>query len=136
MEVPVLAYAATAVPATLDGAGVLYQTKDPRHVAALMDGILSNCQLQEAIVRGQLGAVQRLKSKDFAGTLMGFVESILNSPRAPSPHVAVDFWQQFDAAEKLEALRLYRPSAYKALPDVSIHHGQLTIDKDNLDEAL
>jgi glycosyltransferase involved in cell wall biosynthesis len=135
MEVPVLAYAATAVPATLDGAGVLYQTKDPRHVAALMDGILSNCHLQEAIVRGQLDALQRLKSKDFAGTLVGFVESILKSPRAPRPRVAVDFWQQFDVAEKLEALRLYRPAAYKALPDESIHHAQLAIDKDNLDEA-
>jgi L-malate glycosyltransferase len=136
MEVPVLAYAATAVPATMDGAGVLYQIKDPRHVAALMDGILSNCQLQEAIIGGQLGALQRLRSKDFAGTLMGFVESILNSPRAPRPHVAVDFWQQFDAAEKLEALRLYRPSAYKALPDESIHNLQLAIDKENVDDAL
>ena len=43
MEVPVLAYAATAVPATMDGAGVLYDSKDPMHVAALMDAIVSNC---------------------------------------------------------------------------------------------
>ena len=58
MEVPVLAYAATAVPATMDGAGVLYDKKDPRHVAALMDAIVSNAPLQEAIVRGQLDAVR------------------------------------------------------------------------------
>ncbi len=33
-QVPVLAYAATAVPSTMDGAGVLYDRKDPVHVAA------------------------------------------------------------------------------------------------------
>ena len=36
-RVPVLAYAATAVPATMDGGGVLYDTKDPFDVARLMD---------------------------------------------------------------------------------------------------
>ncbi len=116
MEVPVLAYAATAVPATMDGAGVLYDDKDPRHVAALMDAVVTNTALQEAIVDGQLDAVGRLQAKDFAGTLLGFVDHILGSPRAGQPHVAFDFWQQFDAAEELEELRLYRPAIYKALP--------------------
>ncbi len=35
MGVPVLAYAATAVPSTMDGAGVLYTDKNPMHVAGL-----------------------------------------------------------------------------------------------------
>ena len=116
-QVPVLAYAATAVPATMDGAGVLFDDKDPPHVAALMDAILSDPALQDAIVDGQLAAVERLQAKDFAGTLLGFVERILAAPRAPAPRVAFDFWHQFDAAEELEELRLYRPSIYKALPE-------------------
>ena len=37
-------------------------------------------------------------------------------PRAPAPHVAFDFWEQFDAAQELEELRLYRPAIYQALP--------------------
>jgi glycosyltransferase involved in cell wall biosynthesis len=117
MEVPVLAYAATAVPATMDGAGVLYDDKDPAYVAALIDAVVSNCQVQEAIVAGQLEAVRRLQCKDFAATLLGFVDEILAAPRAAMPRVAFDFWQQFDAAEELEALRLYRPAIYKALPE-------------------
>jgi glycosyltransferase involved in cell wall biosynthesis len=117
MEVPVIAYAATAVPATMDGAGVLYDDKDPVHVAALIDAVVSNCPVQEAIVAGQLEAVRRLRSKDFAGTLLGFVDEILAAPRAPMPRVAFDFWRQFDAAEELEELRLYRPAIYKALPE-------------------
>jgi L-malate glycosyltransferase len=135
-EVPVLAYAATAVPATMDGAGVLYDTKDPIHVAALMDTIVSNCSLQEAIVKGQLDAIRRLRAKDFAGTLLGFVRSILDSPRALKPQVASDFWSQFDAAETLEELRLYRPSIYKALPDEPHHSSYSTLHLSNDDEGL
>jgi glycosyltransferase involved in cell wall biosynthesis len=115
-QVPVLAYAATAVPHTMDGAGVLFDDKDPRHVAALMDAILSDPTLQDAIVEGQTAAVGRLQAKDFRGTLLGFVERILASPRAAAPKVAADFWHQFDAAEALEELRQVRPSLYKALP--------------------
>jgi len=115
-QVPVLAYAATAVPSTMDGAGVLFDDKDPVHVATLMDAVASNTALQDQIVDGQLAAVDRLRSKDFAGTLLGFVEAILSKPRAPEPHVAFDFWGQFDAAQELEELRLYRPAIYQALP--------------------
>ncbi|HUR34755.1 MAG TPA: glycosyltransferase [Vicinamibacterales bacterium] len=116
-EVPVLAYAATAVPATMDGGGVLFDTKDPATVAALMDGILSNVALQDAIVEKQLDAVDRLQAKDFDRTLLGFVDQILAAPRAGAPRVAFDFWQQFDALEQLEEVRRYRPSAFFALPE-------------------
>ena len=115
-QVPVLAYAATAVPSTMDGAGVLFEDRDPIHVATLMDEVISNADLQDQIVDGQLAAVDRLRSKDFAGTLLGFVDRILASPRAAAPHVAFDFWGQFDAALELEELRLYRPAIYQALP--------------------
>ncbi|HEX3646732.1 MAG TPA: glycosyltransferase [Vicinamibacterales bacterium] len=115
-QVPVLAFAATAVPSTMDGAGILFEDRDPIQVAALIDAIISNATLQDQIVDGQLAAVARLQSKDFAGTLLGFVDRILSSPRAPAPHVAFDFWGQFDAAQELEELRLYRPAIYQALP--------------------
>jgi glycosyltransferase involved in cell wall biosynthesis len=116
-QVPVLAYAATAVPATMDGAGVLYDTKDPHHVAALMDAILSDTALQDAIVDGQLDAIDRLRGRDFEGTLLGFVSDILAAERTGHPKVAFDFWQQFDAGERLEEIRKFRPSAFKALPE-------------------
>jgi len=116
-QVPVLAYAATAVPSTMDGGGVLYEDKHPGHVAALMDAILSDPELQDRIVDGQLAAVDRLQSKDFAGTLLHFVDRILSGPRQGAPRVAFDFWRQFDETQALEEVRLDRPSAYKALPE-------------------
>ena len=115
-EVPVLAYAATAVPATMDGAGVLFTEKDPEVVAALMDALISNHALRDTVIDRQLAAVDRLRAQDFDGTLLRLIDGILASPRARRPHVAADFWQQFDAAEELEELRLDRPSLYKALP--------------------
>ena len=115
-QIPVLAYSAAAVPATMDGAGVLYNDKDPSHVAALMDAVVSNSEVQDALVCGQLAAIGRLRAKDFAGTLLGLVDGILSGPRSPAPRVTFDFWYQFDAAEALEELRLDRPSIYKVLP--------------------
>ena len=117
MEVPVLAYAAAAVPSTMDGAGVLYENRHPLEVARLMDAIVSDTALQDAIVDGQLAAVDRLRAKDFSGTLLGLIDRILAAPRAPRPRVAFDFWERFDAAQDLEELRKFRPSLYKALPD-------------------
>jgi glycosyltransferase involved in cell wall biosynthesis len=117
MEVPVLAYAATAVPATMDGAGVLFENRDPEHVATVMDAIVSDRRLRDDIIDGQLAAVDRLRAKDFAGTLLKFILQILACPRTAAPRVAFDFWNQFDRAQELEELRLYRPSVYRALPE-------------------
>jgi L-malate glycosyltransferase len=125
-QVPVLAYAATAVPSTMDGAGVLFEDRNPIHVAALMDEIVSNASLQDQIVDDQLAAVDRLRSKDFAGTLLGFVDRMLASPRAAAPHVTFDFWGQFDAAQELEELRMYRPAIYQALPESTTDNLQVT----------
>ncbi|MEE2637434.1 MAG: glycosyltransferase family 4 protein [Acidobacteriota bacterium] len=115
-RVPVIAYAATAVPATMDGAGVLYDNKDPRHVAAVMHTVLSEPRLQEEIVRSQDAALDRLMAQDFAGILTGAIEQVQRSERRPPVSVRWDFWSRFDEWEHLEELRLYRPSAYKALP--------------------
>jgi glycosyltransferase involved in cell wall biosynthesis len=116
MQIPVVAFAAAAVPATMDGAGVLFDDKDPSGVAALIDAVVSNTAVQEAVIRGQLAAVDRLRAKDFAGTLLRLVDQIRSGPRAAAPRVTFDFWHQFDAAEALEELRLDRPSIYRALP--------------------
>ena len=97
---------------------MLFADKDPQHVAALIDAVVSDCRLRRTIIDGQLGAVDRLRAKDFVGTLLRFVNQISCSPRARPPRIAFDFWQQFDAAERLEELRLFRPSIYKALPEV------------------
>jgi L-malate glycosyltransferase len=116
MRVPVVAYAATAVPATMDGGGVLYENRDPGHVAALIDGVLADSQLTDDILSSQDAALDRLLAKDFDGTLLQFVHQIATAPRVGSPHVAFDFWDQLRAYERLEELKMYRPGVFKGLP--------------------
>jgi L-malate glycosyltransferase len=115
-RVPVLAYAATAVPATMDGGGVLYATRDPFDVARLMAAILDDPALLDAVVNSQDAALARLRAKDFDGTLLRFVDQLRNAPPRQAPEVAWDFWAQFDQAERLEELRQFRPAIYRALP--------------------
>ena len=48
-RIPVLAFASTAVPATMDGGGVLYDTTDPLEIARLMEAVLDNPELEEGV---------------------------------------------------------------------------------------
>ena len=114
--IPVVAFAATAVPDTMDGGGVLYDRKDPGHVASIMHGILSETTLLDEIVRSQDAALARLMQKDFGGTLLGFVDRVRRSPRIDPPLLTPDFWRQYESLEELEELRRHRPAAYLALP--------------------
>jgi glycosyltransferase involved in cell wall biosynthesis len=115
-QVPVVAYAATAVPATMDGGGVLYTTKDPFAIARLMDAVLDNPDVEDAVIASQDAALARLRRRDFAGTLLRYVEQVLATPARPAPEVPYDFWPMFDQAERLEELRQFRPAVYRALP--------------------
>ena len=115
-RVPVIARAATAVPATMDGAGILYDDRDPEVVAALIDAVVSNPSLYDRILDEQDAALARLRARDFAGTLLRFVDQVCRAPRLPAWNVMWNFWQQFDMDERLEALRTDRPAIYQALP--------------------
>jgi len=115
-RIPVVALAATAVPATMDGGGVLYSRPEPRRVASILDQILSSRDLEDEILCRQDAALDRLIGRDFAGRIVQFVREVLVSPRTATPHVSPDFWQQFTLAEELESIRDSRPGAFRALP--------------------
>lgn len=115
-RVPVLAYAATAVPATMDGGGVLFGTRDPVEVASLMQAILSDEAREDVILTAQDAALERLLARDFRATALRLVRRALELPRRPPVAVAPDFWRQFRLAEELEAIHETRPSAFHALP--------------------
>ena len=114
--VPVLAYASTAVPATMDGGGVLYDTTDPFEIARLMEAVLDDPAIEDAILQSQDAALARLLARDFAGTLLRFVEEVIAGPPRPAPAVTWDFWAQFEQFERFEELRQFRPALFQALP--------------------
>ena len=53
MDVPVLAYAAAAVPETLDGAGVTFAPKDLEQAAELLGGLIYDEPFREGVIAGQ-----------------------------------------------------------------------------------
>jgi hypothetical protein len=114
--VPVVAYRSTAIPATMDGGGILHDSKDPIYVASLLDALTSDARIEDAVVQSQDAALQRLLGKDFGGTLLRYVADTLGLPPRQAPEVAWDFWQQFDQFERFEELRQFRPALYRALP--------------------
>ena len=116
-RIPVVAYAATAVPDTMDGGGVLYDCKDPRHVASLIHTVVSESALYDEVLGAQDAALDRLRRKDFAATLSGFIEQVQRGPRPAPPRVSPEFWRQFELSEALEEVRQHRPSAFEALPE-------------------
>jgi glycosyltransferase involved in cell wall biosynthesis len=116
-EIPVVAYASTAVPSTMDGAGVLYTTKEPLEVAGLVDALVDDEALCERVLRAQDAALERLRAKDFDGTLLRYVEAVLASPKKPAPRISWDFWDQLKRAEELYELQQYRPAIFRALPE-------------------
>jgi glycosyltransferase involved in cell wall biosynthesis len=115
-RLPVVAYAATAIPDTMDGAGVLYEDRDPSHVAALIDAVLDDSGLCDRIVDAQEAALERFRGRDFAGTLLQFVERAFATPRRGTAEVAFDFWDRFARYERLKELQQYRPAIFRALP--------------------
>jgi glycosyltransferase involved in cell wall biosynthesis len=115
-RVPVMAYAATAVPATMDGGGVLYDSTEPRRVAALMHATLGNVAREDTLLASQDAALARLLARDFPGLVKDFVGQALAGPRLPPAAVDPDFWRQFKLADELEVIRQSRPAAFRALP--------------------
>jgi len=101
----------------MDGGGVLYDTTDPFEIARLMEAVLDDPALEETILQSQDAALARLLARDFAGTLLRFVEEIIAGPPRQAPAVTWDFWAQFEQFERFEELRQFRPAVFQALPE-------------------
>jgi glycosyltransferase involved in cell wall biosynthesis len=61
MDVPVLAYAAGAVPETLGGAGVLFSPKDLEFAAEMLGTLVYDRSVREQVIAGQ-----RRRLRDFS----------------------------------------------------------------------
>ncbi len=120
-QVPVIAYAATAVPATMDGGGVLYETRDPRQIAPLVHALVADHALADRVLDAQDAALLRLQAQNFNGLVIKYVHDVLAGPRRPPAPITYDFWRQVRLAEELDELRQSRPAAFRALPEEAGH---------------
>lgn len=76
-DVPVMAYAAAAVPETLDGAGVLFREKDFPSIAEMAVRLTRDTNLREAVLAGQRARLARFRSRDLNAELRNHLAPLL-----------------------------------------------------------
>ena len=91
--------------------------RHPAHVAAVVDAVLDDADLENRDRRGAGRGARTAPARDFPGPARGFVEQVLAMPPQAAPPVAFDFWdastftQQPRGAAPVPARRLRRAAA-------------------------
>ncbi|MBN1558575.1 MAG: glycosyltransferase [Lentisphaerae bacterium] len=77
-DLPVLAFAAGAVPETLDGAGILFREKDPALIAEMMGEILHENGFRARLIEGQRARLARYEARDLLAELRTHLAPLLS----------------------------------------------------------
>jgi glycosyltransferase involved in cell wall biosynthesis len=80
-RLPVVGYAAAAIPETMGGAGILLRTKDPEVVAATVQALKSDPELQARLVARQDVRVRELEGFNVEGLLARVIERAAGAPQ-------------------------------------------------------
>jgi glycosyltransferase involved in cell wall biosynthesis len=80
-DLPVMAYDSTAVPDTLDGAGILIRDKRADKVAELLDIVTRDQKLRENIIRGQRERLARLQARGGGPFLLEMIGRLRDNNR-------------------------------------------------------
>lgn len=78
-KVPIVAYASTAVPDTLDGCGVLLEDKQPEVVANELERVLKNKGIIEEIINGQEKHLKDFDNTIIKGKMLNVFQEILKT---------------------------------------------------------
>ncbi|MFA5044168.1 MAG: glycosyltransferase [Kiritimatiellia bacterium] len=78
-NLPVLAFAAGAVPETLDGAGVLVREKRWDYIAEMMGQLTRRGPLREAVLRGQQKRLERYQKRSLEAELKEYLAPLLRN---------------------------------------------------------
>ena len=76
--IPVLAYAAGAVPETLDGAGVLFRAKHFDQVAEMMGCLARDEALRQGVLDGQRRRIETYRTRNLGNLLKEFLNPLLS----------------------------------------------------------
>lgn len=76
-DVPVVAYAAAAVPETMDGAGVLFREKRYDWIAETIGELARNAALREGVLRRQRERIARYEARDLGAELRAHLAPLL-----------------------------------------------------------
>ncbi|WCL49576.1 glycosyltransferase family 4 protein [Leptospira sp. GIMC2001] len=75
-DIPILAYAAGAVPDTLNGSGILFSKKDYAGVGEMIEEITTNKKFRDSILQGQRNRIEEYKKIKSEDILVHFIENL------------------------------------------------------------
>jgi glycosyltransferase involved in cell wall biosynthesis len=76
-DLPIIAYNSTAVPFTLEGAGVLINSKSLDMVGELVDRAAHEGELRRRIIEGQRARLERFRKLDLRGFLLEKIKELV-----------------------------------------------------------
>ena len=76
MDVPILAYASTAVPETLGGAGVVFEPKDMEYVAELLGQLAFDPAMRDRVIAGQRQRLEAFSDDRIREQLRATIHSV------------------------------------------------------------
>ena len=76
-NLPVLAYAAAAIPETMDGAGILIREKHYEMIAEMMGRVARDTEFRNAIIKGQQNRLANYRERDLAAELRTLFKPLL-----------------------------------------------------------
>ena len=83
-DVPVMAYAAAAVPETMDGSGILFREKDYGAIAELAGTVVRDEGFRSALIRGQRERLGRHTKRDLSAELKKHLAPLLGGSESES----------------------------------------------------
>lgn len=78
MGVPVIAYRSSAIPETMNGAGILVNEKNYAYIGALCNELLTDSNLYQKIVERQKVRIERLEEMNTEEIFFKIIDNILN----------------------------------------------------------
>jgi glycosyltransferase involved in cell wall biosynthesis len=76
-RLPIIAFAAAAVPETLDGAGILFHEKQAAPIAEMIHEVTTNAALRASLLAGQDARLATFRNRDLASELREHLAPIL-----------------------------------------------------------
>jgi glycosyltransferase involved in cell wall biosynthesis len=78
-NIPVLAHASAAIPETMDGAGILISERNYELAAELLNQLISNQPLHDAILKKQTARIERYQKRDLQAELKQHLDRLISS---------------------------------------------------------
>jgi glycosyltransferase involved in cell wall biosynthesis len=78
-DVPVMAYAAAAVPETMDGAGILFDKKQYEAVSEMMGRVVRDQEFRAAVIANQRKRLERYRQRNLLSELRQMLDPLLHS---------------------------------------------------------